>query len=86
MLPIQQLLSRIRWDQAFGDAEFIIGYYDRLLNAMVRVPLSALLGQTADHRALELMDPEGLVRTVPLHRIREVYRNGELIWQRGSAT
>ena len=31
MMPIHELLSRIRRDEAFGQAEFEIGYYDRLL-------------------------------------------------------
>lgn len=85
MIPIQQVLSRIRWDRAFGDAEFAIGYYDRLLNIVVRVPMSTVIGQSTDHQALQIMDPEGLIHSVPLHRIRVVYRNGELIWQRSHA-
>ncbi|MFZ5774336.1 MAG: DUF504 domain-containing protein [Thermodesulfobacteriota bacterium] len=82
MIPIQQLLNRIRWDRAFGEAEFVIGYHDRFQNTLVRVPFQAILGHTTNHRALELLDPEGVVRTVPWHRIREVSRNGEVIWQR----
>jgi uncharacterized protein (UPF0248 family) len=32
------------------------------------------------------MDEEGVYQRIPLHRVREVYRNGALIWQRpGSA-
>ncbi|WP_411555602.1 RNA repair domain-containing protein [Nitrosospira sp. Is2] len=30
------------------------------------------------------MGPDGAIREVPLHRIREVYKNGELIWHRGA--
>ncbi|MFW5774687.1 MAG: RNA repair domain-containing protein, partial [Chitinivibrionales bacterium] len=29
MVPIHQLLSRIRWDPGFGDASFEIVYEDR---------------------------------------------------------
>ena len=25
MIPIQELLSRIRWDEAYGNADFVIG-------------------------------------------------------------
>jgi uncharacterized protein (UPF0248 family) len=27
----------------------------------------------------------GITRTIPLHRIREVYRNGKLIWHRDAS-
>ena len=30
MIPIQELLSRIRWDESFGKGDFEIGYYDRV--------------------------------------------------------
>ena len=29
MIPIQELISRIRWDREFGNADFAIGYHDR---------------------------------------------------------
>ncbi len=37
MIPIQQLLSRIQWDQEFGRGEFVLGYYDRVLEEIVGV-------------------------------------------------
>ncbi|HKJ10667.1 MAG TPA: DUF504 domain-containing protein [Gammaproteobacteria bacterium] len=82
MIPIQELLNRIRWDPAFGAADFTIGYYDRVEERILRVPLSRLWVEPGDHFAFQLMDAEGEQHSVPLHRIREVYRNGELIWHR----
>jgi hypothetical protein len=41
MMPIHELLSRIRRDEAFGQAEFEIGYYDRLLGACPRIAIVA---------------------------------------------
>ena len=37
MIPIHHLLSRIRWDPDFGRGEFVLGYYDRILEEVVRV-------------------------------------------------
>jgi len=82
MIPIHELLSRIRWDRDFGSAEFIICYRDRLENELVRVPLKHLHFDQDDHFDFELSDDRGERRSIPLHRIREVYRNGELIWHR----
>jgi len=30
LIPIHELLSRIRWDLAFGSVYFVLGYYDRV--------------------------------------------------------
>jgi uncharacterized protein (UPF0248 family) len=35
-----------------------------------------------DPFSFEVVDEEGVAHSIPLHRVREVYRNGELIWHR----
>lgn len=82
MIPIHELLNRIRWDADFGRAEFLIGYHDRFANSTIRVPLKELRFDEDDRFDFELIDDMGELHTIPLHRIREVYRNGELIWHR----
>lgn len=82
MIPIHELLNRIKWDDDFGQAEFIIGYYDRIENEIIMVPLKAMTFDREDHFDFELIDDIGEKHTIPLHRIREVYRNSQLIWQR----
>jgi hypothetical protein len=42
MIPIHKLLSRIRWDAEFGGADFKIGYYDRVEDDIVIVPMKRL--------------------------------------------
>jgi uncharacterized protein (UPF0248 family) len=82
MIPIQQLLSRIQWDPEFGKVAFVIGYYDRILKEIVRVDLAEVVITPGDHQAVKIMAPDGVFHTVPLHRIREVYRDKQLIWRR----
>jgi uncharacterized protein (UPF0248 family) len=85
MIPIHQLLNRIHWDREFGAAAFEIGYYDRLRAGIVRVPLAAeeaIVVRSGGQVLLPLPGEDGLLHSVPLHRIREVFRNGLLIWQR----
>jgi len=84
MIPIHELLNRIRWDEEYGDAEFIIGYYDRIEDRIISVPLKTLYFDNEDHFDFELVDDEGVTHTIPLHRIRQVYRNGHLVWERKS--
>lgn len=82
MIPIHELLSRIRWDPEFGRGEFLIGYYDRVEEEIVLVPLSELRFDPGDRFDFEIIDADGVLHTIPLHRIKAVYRNGELIWHR----
>ncbi|WP_455235291.1 DUF504 domain-containing protein [Thiogranum longum] len=82
MKPIQELLNRIRWDKTFAQGDFIIGYYDRVEDRIIRVPLREIFFEPDDHFSFDLIDEEGEVHSIPLHRIKEVFKNGELIWHR----
>lgn len=82
MIPIHQLLNRILWDKEFSNAEFKIGYYDRVENEIIIVPFNQLTFEADNHFSVEIIDNFGHTHMVPLHRIKEVYRNSELIWHR----
>lgn len=82
MIPIHELLNRIRWDEDYGNADFIVGYYDRVENRIVKVRLKELFFNKDDHFDFELVDDMGETHTIPLHRIKEVYRNNDLVWRR----
>ena len=82
MIPIHELLNRIRWDEDYGDADFVIGYYDRVEDKVITVPLKELYFSKEDHFDFELLDEDGDTHNIPLHRIRQVFRNGELVWER----
>lgn len=82
MEPIQNLLNRIRWDLDFGFARFVIGYYDKAARSIVKVQFEHIAFTHGDHFSFEVPGEDGAVHSIPLHRVREVYRNGELIWHR----
>ena len=82
MIPIHELLKRIQWDAAYGRADFVIAYYDRVSDSIIKVPLKSLFFDKDDHFDFELIDDNGEIHSIPLHRIRQVYRNDKLIWQR----
>jgi uncharacterized protein (UPF0248 family) len=84
VIPIQDLLHRIQWDPEFGNAEFVIGYRDRIANRIVRVPFRRVYLEKGEHFSFETVEDDGTVHTVPFHRVREVWRNGALIWQRSA--
>ncbi|NOR43777.1 MAG: DUF504 domain-containing protein [Gammaproteobacteria bacterium] len=82
MIPIHELLNRIRWDEEYSKANFVIGYYDRVTDKIIRVSFKELYFDPEDHFDFSLVDEEGEAHTIPLHRIREVSRNGERVWER----
>jgi uncharacterized protein (UPF0248 family) len=82
VIPIQDLLHRIRWDPAFAGAEYELGYLDHVEHRVVRVPLRDVAVEPGDRFALSIADEEGVVRSIPLHRVRTVWRDGNPIWQR----
>jgi uncharacterized protein (UPF0248 family) len=86
MIPIHQLLNRIRWDHEFAQADFRIGYYDRIDNAIIVVPFSQVFQEPGDHFSVHIVDDEGIWHRVPLHRIKQVYRDDDLIWNREEST
>jgi uncharacterized protein (UPF0248 family) len=79
VIPIQKLLSRIRWDPAFGDAVFEIEYEDRVVG-LVRISLKQMT--SIDTLSFSICDELDRTITIPLHRVKNVYRNGDLIWSR----
>ena len=82
MIPLQDLLNRIRWDRDFGQGRFELGYYDRVAGRIVIVPMPEVILTEGDHFAFQLIGPAGEVISIPFHRVRQVYKDGQLIWDR----
>jgi uncharacterized protein (UPF0248 family) len=82
MIPIHELLNRIRWDAEFGKGDFTIGYYDRVEDKIILVPLARVNLQAGQHFSFTVTDPDGYAHEVPLHRVRAVYKDGKRIWHR----
>ena len=82
MIPIQDLLNRIRWDKDFAQGNFDIGFYDRLQNSIIRVPINDIWFDQDDHFCFYFLDQVGNQHSVPFHRITDVYKNNQRIWHR----
>ena len=86
MLPIHELLNRIRWDPQFARGNFELGYFDRVEKRIIVVPFAEVTFPRDDPGSFQLTDAEGRVLRVPLHRVREVYKDGWRIWHRPEPT
>lgn len=82
MLPILDLLNRIRWDPNFGGSFFEVGYLDHVRRSIIRIPFRSIRFEPGNHFSCEIEDMDGEIRSIPFHRIRHVYRDGTLIWRR----
>lgn len=79
MIPIQELLNRIKWDKHLNPKEFKIIYLDRILNKGIEIDFSDII----DHSKTFMEVQTKIGRTeIPLHRVKMVKRNGEIFWQR----
>ena len=82
MTPIRKLLNRIHWDRTFAQADFLIGYLDRIENRIILAGLREIRFPEDTPDSFEVLDAEGQRHRVPFHRVKEVYRNSERIWRR----
>jgi uncharacterized protein (UPF0248 family) len=86
MIPIHELLNRIRWDPEFSNGNFEPGYYDRTENRIILVPLKQVTFAEDSRQTFQLTDPAGKSHRIPFHRVREVYKDSQRIWHRGKAS
>ena len=82
MKPVKEILDRIRWDAEFARPRFEIGYYDRVLDRVLRVSFAQVWFDPQDRSRFQLLDAEGQVHSIPYHRVRDIYRDGLRIWHR----
>jgi uncharacterized protein (UPF0248 family) len=82
MQPLHDLLARIRWDAEFSKGVFALGVYDRVARQELIVPFASVSFDTERPGMFRVEDEEGFFRQIPLHRVRTVYKDGVVIWQR----
>ncbi len=82
MQPIHELLARIRWDEDFAKSRFVVGYWDRMQGKVLHVELGEIAWDAENPAFFDLIDEEGVAHAIPFHRVREVWRDGRLIWER----
>jgi len=86
MIPIHELLNRIRWDSEFARGDFQLGYYDRAEDRIILVPLKEVSFPAEGPQTFQLTDAEGQSHRIPFHREREVYKDSQRIWHRPETT
>jgi uncharacterized protein (UPF0248 family) len=74
-----QLISKIRWDPRERPEEYVLFYQDRLATELKALPFPAI--KRVEGTFL-IVERDGEETSIPAHRIRQVRRNGALVWER----
>lgn len=82
MQPLEDLLDRIKWDHVFGKGTFALGYHDRVAHEERVVPFEDVTMERDQPGSFVVQDQDGVAVRIPLHRVRKVYKDGVIIWQR----
>ncbi len=78
MITIKDLLNKIKWDKREKPEDYLIFYYDRVLDKLIHINFKDML--IKDDYIILIKDNEEI--NIPLHRIRKVMKKGEVIWER----
>jgi len=73
------ILNKIRWDSSESPEKTFIFYLDRISGKLVRVPFLSIkeIG-----KSFVTIEKDGKEVEIPIHRIKEIRRDGKLIWVR----
>jgi len=75
---IGDLLNKIRWDKNLNPEEYAIVYFDRIAEKSFEVQFTSI----SRHGNFFVIKRGQQEINIPLHRIRQIKRNGKVIWER----
>lgn len=78
MLTAKQMLDKIKWSNKFKPEEITLSYFDRILNKNIKINY----GEVKIEDNFIILEKENKISEIPLHRLREIRKNGIVIWKR----
>ena len=79
MIPIKELLNKIKWDKNENPEDYTVGYYDRVKKEIIEIPFISIKEIDENFMLIEIKGEE---KTIPLHAIKIVRKKGEQLWKR----
>ena len=76
MITIKELLNKIKWDKNLNPKDYSLFYLDRITNELKEIRYKDI--KDIEDNFMILADDTN----IPLHRIKEVRKQGKLIWRR----
>ncbi len=78
MIPIKDLLNKIKWSKEENSNDYSIGYWDNKDKKLIFIKFYEI---KKIEGTFLLLDREEETY-IPMHRIREVKKNSKLVWER----
>lgn len=78
MIPIKNLLNKIKWDKMENPEDYKIFYLDRILNKLISLPYIKIKRIEGSFMVLDNEEESN----IPLHRIRKVTKQNVVVWER----
>jgi len=79
MMPIHELINKIKWDPNEKPATYLLSYYDRILKSLVEFRFDEIASM--EDSFIQLHKEDKLV-SIPFHRIKQVKKDGTIVWKR----
>jgi uncharacterized protein (UPF0248 family) len=79
MMPIKDLLNKIKWDQRERPEDYTLFYYDRVNDKLKEIDYCSIKKIEDNFFILEGARKEV---AIPLHRIKKVKKKGIVVWER----
>ena len=79
MISIIDLINKIRWDKKEHPEDYTIAYEDRIKKELIEIPYTKIKKLEGTFMIIDQDDEE---TNIPTHRIKQVKKKGEIIWQR----
>lgn len=79
MIPIKELLNKVKWDKRENPEDYSVFYLDRVLNRLIEISYKNIKRLDGEFFVINKNEEDTFI---PLHRIREVRKKGKLVWQR----
>ena len=79
MQAIKSLLNQLKWDKKLDSSEFSFFYLDRISQKLIEIKYDNIK-RIEDN--IIVLERDGEETFIPLHRIKQVKKKGELVWKR----
>lgn len=79
MIPVKELLNKIKYSPQENPADYVLFYYDRVEDKLKELKLVEVKGV---EEGFLMLVKENKEVNIPLHRIRKVKKKGKVVWER----
>ena len=79
MIPIKDLINKIKYDAREKPGEYVFYYYDRIQEGLKELKFFDIKRMEGNFLVVDRGSKEV---EIPMHRIRKVKRKGKVVWER----